>query len=454
MDETINIVMLGSGKVDKTAIALQYIKGEFTESFIPTIEDEFEKNVTIDDIPYKIVVVDTAGQEDFKDLRAKYIREGNCFMLIYAVDDEISFNFIQEIYDDIMVIHKKTLPPCIIVGNKCELPLPHAVTLEQAQAYSKQHFQNIPVVEVSSKTNKNITESFEKIIRIYIERYLRKYILERINNQKVTRFLKKYYESIKRYSQKTTKKHTHFSQKIFQNIFKYLNNEKGNLNIINSFNYSIIHQNQLLIFSNQGHQTNIFKAIRKNDFQSVQFLIENDFYSVYDVNKSGKSLLNYCLENEKEKIYNYLLSKQTPLNYFEKIENKPKDFESDIFKACETGKLTSVQWLIEKEKVNKSIKDDYKNTPIHYASKNGHLPIVQYLIEIQNIDKDIKGLFKNTPLHYACEKGHLPIVKYLISKGANIESKSKFEIKPLDLASHDKHTDVVNYLISQRASKI
>ena len=67
-----------------------------------------------------------------------------------------------------MVIHKKTLPPCIIVGNKCELPLPHAVTLEKARRFSAQHFQNIPVLEVSAAKNINITESFEKVIRMYL----------------------------------------------------------------------------------------------------------------------------------------------------------------------------------------------------------------------------------------------------------------------------------------------
>ena len=171
--DVINIVMLGSGGVDKTAITLQYVRGEYTESYVPTIEDDFEKIVINNGKTYKIVVVDTAGQEDFKDLRERYIRDADCFMLVYAVDDESSFYFIQELYDDILAI-KKTLPPCIIVGNKCHLPLPHAVTLEQARAYSSKRWQNIPVLEVSPKTNKNITESFDMLIRFSINEYERR----------------------------------------------------------------------------------------------------------------------------------------------------------------------------------------------------------------------------------------------------------------------------------------
>ena len=101
----------------------------------------------------------------------------------------------------------------------------------------------------------------------------------------------------------------------------------------------------------------------------------------------------------------------------------PKDFEPDIFKACEEGKLTSAKWLIEKENEDKNKKDDDENTPIHIVSQNGHLSIVQYFIEKQNVDKDIKGCEEKTPLHYACEEGHLQIVEYFISKCANIEAK-------------------------------
>ena len=141
---------------------------------------------------------------------------------------------------------------------------------------------------------------------------------------------------------------------------------------------------------------------------------------------------------------------------------KPKDYESNIFIACKKGKLTSVQWLIEKKHVDKNKRvverDNYyefyvDNTPIHIASKNGHLPIVQYLIEKQNVDIDIKGACDRTPLHCACWNGHLPIVEYLISKGANIEAKDALGFTPLSTASFAYKTDIVKYLVSNGADE-
>ena len=104
--DVINVVILGAGGAGKTSLTIQFIKGEFTETYVPTIEDEFEKNITVDGKCYKIEIVDTAGQEDFIDLRKRYIRDGNCIIFMYAVDDESSLNFIQELYDAIMDVKK------------------------------------------------------------------------------------------------------------------------------------------------------------------------------------------------------------------------------------------------------------------------------------------------------------------------------------------------------------
>ena len=68
-EDVVNVVMLGSGGVGKTSISLRFVRGEFTESYVPTIEDEFEKIITVDGKNYLIEIVDTAGQEDFKDLK-------------------------------------------------------------------------------------------------------------------------------------------------------------------------------------------------------------------------------------------------------------------------------------------------------------------------------------------------------------------------------------------------
>ena len=298
-----------------------------------------------------------------------------------------------------------------------------------------------------------------------------------------TNFHKQNYELIKKYSKESTINYKNFSQEILTSIFNKITNiHKGNEFFILLF--SNIRQIEFIIFTNEGHSTvstDIFKAIQNNETESVKFFIENCFYSIHDVDEKGKSILSYCLESNHNEIYNYLFSKQTT-NDFLPIQEKPKDYEPNIFKACEEGKLTSVQWLIEKEKVNKNKKDEFGYTPlkyaceyghlsiaqyllskganikikdlngnslIHFASKGGLLSIVQYLIEKQNVDKDIKGFIDRTPLHYGCLGGHIPIVEYLISKGANIETKDDDGTSLIHFASMGGILSVVQNLIEK-----
>ena len=169
-EEVINVLVQGAGAVGKTSITLQFVKGEFTESYVPTIEDEFNRTIEIDGKSHTMVIIDTAGQEDFKDLRFYHIRGANCFIMVYAVDDENSLNYIQELYDDILSVKRKQ-PPMLILGNKCDLPTPFALTKEQAESMSRQKLGGIPVIETSAKLNINITESIETIARMFLGCY-------------------------------------------------------------------------------------------------------------------------------------------------------------------------------------------------------------------------------------------------------------------------------------------
>ena len=162
-------------------------------------------------------------------------------------------------------------------------------------------------------------------------------------------------------------------------------------------------------------------------------------------------------EQEIEKLKQQIKESQTKID-FQPISGKPNDFETNIFKACKEGKLTSVQWLVEKGNIDKNKRVEKTNdnhnfykgdTPIHIASKNGHLSIVQYLIEKQNVDINIKGYYDKTPLHYACWHGHLPIANYLISKGANTNTQDIGGDYIIHYASCSGLLQIVQHLIEK-----
>ena len=133
---------------------------------------------------------------------------------------------------------------------------------------------------------------------------------------------------------------------------------------------------------------------------------------------------------------------------FEPITKKPEDFEPDIFIAAKQRKLSSIQYLIEKEgiDVNKKAEKDYGDraifkgdSPLHVACSKGHLPIVQYCIE-KGAKIEENNDEQKTPLHIACSAG-------------NLEVKTNAEWTPLHLASCHGKTEIVKYLLSKGANR-
>ena len=135
--------------------------------------------------------------------------------------------------------------------------------------------------------------------------------------------------------------------------------------------------------------------------------------------------------------------------------------QSDIFRAVSKGKLSSVQYLIEKKgiDVNKKAEKDYGDgtiiiiykgdTALHVACQNIHLQIVQYLIE-KGSNIEAKDKNDETPLHIACFVGNLSVVQYLIEKGANENAKDEDGKTPLELFPPPKVTCVRRIHLSQK----
>ena len=126
---------------------------------------------------------------------------------------------------------------------------------------------------------------------------------------------------------------------------------------------------------------------------------------------------------------------------------KPSDFESDICKAAEEGKLTSIKYLVKQCHADVETKDWCGYTPINNASSNGHLDVVKYLYKKCHANVETRDDCGCTPISCASYKGNLEVVKYLYEKcHADIETKDDYGRTPINLASQNGKLNVVKYL--------
>ena len=194
------------------------------------------------------------------------------------------------------------------------------------------------------------------------------------------------------------------SYELLQDIISNLSKEnKDALLILKSINCKLldftIEQciNLLSLFGNCQLFTKIVRM-----FNELQKLPDVDYD--YEINQKQDEIKQMKEFIDRHNLY-----------YVPLIKSKPLDFERNIHKACEEGKLSSVQYLIEHEHIDKNLRNEEGYCPIHIACWKGHLPIVRYLIEIQNVNKEENDNNRSTPLMFAVSNS-LEVVQYLIEK--------------------------------------
>ncbi|KAF4524170.1 hypothetical protein B566_EDAN010626 [Ephemera danica] len=156
------LVVVGAGGVGKSALTIQLIQNHFVDEYDPTIEDSYRKQVVIDGETCLLDILDTAGQEEYSAMRDQYMRTGEGFLLVFAVNNAKSFEDISMYREQIKRVKDAEEVPMVLVGNKCDLPS-RAVDMNQAREVAKQY--GIPFVETSAKTRMGVDDAFYTLVR-------------------------------------------------------------------------------------------------------------------------------------------------------------------------------------------------------------------------------------------------------------------------------------------------
>lgn len=156
------MAVLGDGGVGKTALAVQFTLNCFVETYDPTIEDAYRKQLIVDNRMCFVEVIDTAGQEEYATLRDQWVREGQGFILVYSIASRSTFNRL-EIFRQSMRRVKRGDPIFVLVGNKCDKTYEREVSKEEGQALARQF--GCEFIETSAKTAQNVERLFTDLVR-------------------------------------------------------------------------------------------------------------------------------------------------------------------------------------------------------------------------------------------------------------------------------------------------
>jgi len=161
------LIVMGSGGVGKSSITARYVRGEFKELYDPTVEDSYNKDVVMDGKHIQLQILDTAGQDEYSELRETFLDTGHGFVLVFSIDDDSTFEALRDIRDDILRVHPDKRVPLILVGNKCDLDDTRAVTKQEAINMAKRF--KCKYKEVSAKANLHVDELFISFLKQIVD---------------------------------------------------------------------------------------------------------------------------------------------------------------------------------------------------------------------------------------------------------------------------------------------
>lgn len=126
------------------------------------------------------------------------------------------------------------------------------------------------------------------------------------------------------------------------------------------------------------------------------------------------------------------------------VNEANRDGWTPLHYAAWKGCFEIVKLLMDK-RANTDAENIYRERPIHLAAAGNDQKIVELLIKGVSVDDTNKN--GETPLHYATQNGQLEIAEFLIKKGARIHAKSNSGKTPLDIAREKGYTRIV-YILS------
>ncbi|GAA5916230.1 hypothetical protein JCM5296_001171 [Sporobolomyces johnsonii] len=188
MVQSVKLVVLGDGGVGKTALTIMLCLNHFIDlrpnnryllvsSFLrfpsPRLidrsdgtcaEDSYRKHAIIDDQPYLLEILDTAGQEEYTALRDQWIREGEGFLIVYSTTSRASFDRVEKFRHQISRVKDSDRVPIVLVGNKIDRV--HEREVETLHGRELARRLGCEFVETSAKTREGLEEAYYQAVRL------------------------------------------------------------------------------------------------------------------------------------------------------------------------------------------------------------------------------------------------------------------------------------------------
>ena len=118
--QSIKCVVVGDETAGKTSLILRYTTNAPPGVHIPTIFDNYEARILVDEKPMRLELWDTAGEEYYDELRPLSYPKTDVFLICFSISCPSSFQNVRaKWYPEVK--HHSPGTPIILVGTKVDL---------------------------------------------------------------------------------------------------------------------------------------------------------------------------------------------------------------------------------------------------------------------------------------------------------------------------------------------
>ncbi|EDV25233.1 uncharacterized protein TRIADDRAFT_56973 [Trichoplax adhaerens] len=160
------VAVLGTAAVGKTCLVKRYLDNEFNIEHEPTVDEFYKKEIIAQGCRMTLEIMDTAGYYSFPEMRRLTIRKADTIVLVFALDDKSTFDYVKEIYKEVLdVIGGRGRKEIYLVGNKCDLESDRQVLDDDIDDIASKSIY----METSAKTGHNVSAVFDRIAEALLE---------------------------------------------------------------------------------------------------------------------------------------------------------------------------------------------------------------------------------------------------------------------------------------------
>ena len=166
MDIILKFIILGDSNVGKTSLLLNYTDNYFVDSHVATIGIDYKiKIINMNGVNLKLQIWDTSGQERFRSLTYNFLKNANGIIFVYDITNKKTFEGVKEWIKDAEnngITFEK-----ILIGNKCDLEGKREISFDVLEKFGNK--KKIKYFETSAKTNINVNEAFDYLVKLIIK---------------------------------------------------------------------------------------------------------------------------------------------------------------------------------------------------------------------------------------------------------------------------------------------